>query len=446
MQQQFQNSFIKPFHQANYHYLVAVSGGVDSVVLCHLLKEANLSFAIAHCNFSLRGEESTRDENFVKNLAIELNVPFYITHFDTQNIATKNKLSIQVTARNLRYEWFAALQKQLEKKNEKCFLLTAHHANDAIETSLYNYFRGTGIEGLTGISFLDKERKIVRPLLAFPKSTLLQYAQQNNIEFVEDSSNQVNKYKRNFIRNKLLPILKEEFPSIEQSLIQNLQRMQDVEEIYAQSIASLKNKLVVKEKSLHKVAVLLLQKQKPLQTIVWEIFKDYNFSTAQIPEIIKLLSATNTASIKSNTHRVIKNRNWLLITKLQPSENSFFVVENEGSFAFKTITFTCIIKETFSLEAAKKLPANKVWLDADLVQFPLIIRSPRMGDYFYPLGMNKKKKLSRFFIDQKCSLQQKETALVVESNKKIVWLIGYRINERCKLTENSKKVLMLKYE
>lgn len=445
MLQQFHNHFVKSFHQPNYCYIVAVSGGVDSVVACYLFKAANLPFAIAHCNFNLRGEESKRDEVFVQKLATQLFVPFYVNHFSTEKHATEKKISIQVAARELRYNWFAQLQNELEKQNENCYLVTAHHANDAIETSLHQYFRGTGIEGLTGINFLDKERKVVRPLLSFTKTQILEYVKEKNIQYVEDSSNNSNKYKRNFIRNKLLPILQEEYPSIEQNLMNNLQRMQEVEEVYAQSILSVKNNLVKKEGDLLKVATLQLLKQKPLKTIVWEIFKDYNFTSAQIPEIVKLCTANNSAFVKSETHRVIKNRNWLFITALEQKQNSFFVIEEEGTYSINNQKITCKLTHDFSLDAAKKLAPNQAWLDANSIKFPLIIRSPKTGDYFYPLGMNKKKKLSRFFIDQKLSAQQKEEVLLVESNKKIVWIVGYRINERCKITTQTKQIWQLRF-
>lgn len=445
MQKQFYNSYIKKFHQSNYNYIVATSGGVDSVVLCHLLKEANLSFVIAHCNFNLRGEESNRDEEFVQSLANELNVPFYIQDFATEQYASENKQGIQLAARELRYKWFTQLQKELQTKEKLFYIATAHHANDAIETSLFNFFRGTGIEGLIGIDAIDYERKIVRPLISFAKNELLQFAQENRISFVEDSSNNSNKYKRNFIRNKVLPLLQEEFPAIEKNLFSNLQRLQEVQEIYATSINSIRNKLLINDKGVYKVAWLLLLKQKPLVTIVWEMFKVYNFTTAQIPEIIKLCNAQNSAFIKSETHRIIKNRNWLEIRELSTTQLTTLVVEEEGTYNMNNNTFSCKFLNDFGTEAAKKLTTNIAWLDAANIQFPIIVRSPKVGDYFYPLGMTKKKKLSRFFIDQKFSAQQKEATLVVESNKKIVWIIGHRINERCKIISNTKKVLEMRW-
>lgn len=446
MLSQFHTSFVKSFHQHNYHYVIAVSGGVDSVVASYLFKAAALPFVIAHCNFKLREAESQRDEDFVRQLAYDLNVPFYVEQFDTAHYAKENKLSIQVAARQLRYQWFASLQTKLSLPQKPYYLVTAHHANDAIETSLHHYFRGTGIEGLTGIKAIDKERKIIRPLLPFTKQTILEFAKENNIDFVEDSSNSSLKYKRNFLRNKLIPLLQEEFPAIEQNLINNLQRLQEVEEIYNQSIASTQKKLLVKEAGLHKVAILLLLKQKPLQTIVWEIFKVFSITALQIPEIIKLCTANNSAYLKTETHTILKDRNWLVISPSLPQQECFFIIEKEGSYTIYNSTFSCVKKQAINQEEAKKLPTNKAWLTANSLTFPLIVRSPKVGDYFYPLGMNKKKKLSRFFIDQKLSSQQKQAILVVESNKKIVWVVGYRINERCKVLENTKEVFELSYD
>ncbi len=433
--------------------LLAVSGGVDSVVLCELCHQAGYDFAIAHCNFKLRGAESDRDENFVKELAVKYNVEFYSQTFNTTEEAKKRKTSIEETARDLRYEWFDELlgNKQYaisNKLNEtNCplpiayWLLTAHHANDNIETVLMNFFRGTGIKGLRGI--LPKQHKIIRPLLFAKRSEIENFATENKLAFVTDSTNAQNEYTRNYFRNDLIPAIQKVFPKVEENSLQNIDRFMDVEVLYNQAIALHKNKLcVLKGNEVH-IPVLKLAKAKPLQTIVYEIVKDFGFTALQTTDIVNLLQADSGKYIQSSTHRIIRNRKWLIISPKNTNEAVTILIE-EGD---KKISFE---NGELELELNSKLNIQNsqfnIQLDASKITFPLLLRKWKQGDYFYPLGMKHKKKLSRFFIDNKLSLTQKENTWVLESNKKILWVIGMRIDDRFKITENTKEVLEVSFK
>ncbi len=420
--------------------LLAVSGGVDSIVLCELCFQLGYNFSIAHCNFQLRGKESERDELFVKNLEIKYAVEVFTKQFDTTQYANSNKISIQEAARNLRYEWFDEL---ITKFNIQ-YLLTAHHRDDNIETVLMNFFKGTGITGLRGIR--AKNNKIVRPVLFASKEDLLSFAKENKLEWVEDSSNAETHYSRNKFRHEIIPALKEIFPAVEENLNDNIRRFADIEIIYRQGIDSHKKRLLEKRGSEIHIPILKLKKSIPLSTIVYEIIKDFGFSTNQTEEVVGLLDSDSGKYIVSRTHRVIKNRNWLIITCLKNKESETILIENEKSeieFEIGKIKF-----EKIENNIKFKVPDLKftACLNADELQFPFLLRKVKQADYFYPLGLRKKKKLHRFFIDQKLALTEKEKIWVVESNQKIVWVIGHRIDDRFKITKATKNILKISLE
>jgi len=432
--------------------LLAVSGGVDSVVLCELCKLAGFDFVIAHCNFQLRGEESKRDEQFVRELTKKYNVEIFVKKFDTEKYAEENKLSIQVAARELRYGWFNQIVNgQLSMVNSHAgfirhspltihHILTAHHANDNIETLLINFFKGSGINGLRGI--LPKHGNIIRPLLFAKKEELIEFAKENNLSYVEDSSNVSDKYTRNYFRNQLIPSVQKVFPQVEDNLLNNIQRFKDIETLYQQSIELHKKKLLEKKGEEIHIPVLKLFKSDPLPTIVYEIIKDFGFTSNQTEDVIKLLNSDSGKYVQSHTHKIIKNRNWLIITSSLTTVAENILIEEED----KVVEFLNGKLEMKQISAAGyKLSGSEsiAQLDSDEIKFPLLLRKWKQGDYFYPLGMKKKKKLSRFFIDQKLSLTEKENIWMLEMNKKIIWIVGKRIDERFKITPKTKNILKI---
>jgi len=432
--------------------LLAVSGGVDSVVLCEICKQTGFDFVIAHCNFQLRGEESKRDEQFVRELTKKYNVEIFVKKFDTEKYAEENKLSIQVAARELRYGWFNQIVNgQLSMVNSHAgfirhspltihHILTAHHANDNIETLLINFFKGTGISGLRGI--LPKHGNIIRPLLFAKKEELIEFAKENNLSYVEDSSNVSDKYTRNYFRNQLIPSVQKVFPQVEDNLLNNIQRFKDIETLYQQSIELHKKKLLEKKGEEIHIPVLKLFKSDPLPTIVYEIIKDFGFTSNQTEDVIKLLNSDSGKYVQSHTHKIIKNRNWLIITSSLTTVAENILIEEED----KVVEFLNGKLEMKQISAAGyKLSGSEsiAQLDSDEIKFPLLLRKWKQGDYFYPLGMKKKKKLSRFFIDQKLSLTEKENIWVLEMNKKIIWIVGKRIDERFKITPKTKNILKI---
>jgi len=427
--------------------LLAVSGGVDSVVLCELCKQAGYDLVIAHCNFQLRGEESERDEQFVKSLGEKYGVEIFIKRFDTKAFADQSKTGIQEAARDLRYEWFNELLGSMKSKagNQlpvvgSPFILTAHHADDNIETLLMNFFKGTGIAGLHGI--LPKQGKIVRPLLFAFKKDIRKFAEDYQLQFVEDSSNESDKYTRNYFRNQLIPSLQKTFPQVEENLKENIDRFNDVELLYRQSIELHKKKLLEKKGEEIHIPVLKLLKSEPLSTIVYEIIKDYGFSSRQVDDVMALLQSETGKYVQSVTYRVFKNRNWLIISPnaSQIAEN-ILIEENHKKIEFANGKLE--IKKIENINYSILSTSSVAQLNADEIKFPLLLRKWRQGDYFYPLGMSKKKKISRFLIDQKLSLTQKENIWVIEMNKKIIWVVGMRIDDRFKIKPSTKEVLVI---
>ncbi|MGB4845579.1 MAG: tRNA lysidine(34) synthetase TilS [Ferruginibacter sp.] len=415
--------------------LLAVSGGVDSVVLCELCKQAGYDFVIAHCNFQLRGAESERDEAFVRSLSEKYSVEVLVKEFDTEKYATEQKLSIQVAARDLRYNWF----NEIITAQSVEFIVTAHHADDNVETLLMNFFKGTGINGLHGI--LPKQNKIIRPLLFVKKKELIAFAAQYKLDFVEDSSNASDKYTRNYFRNELIPGLQKVFPQVEENLQHNIERFREIEMLYQQSIGLHKKKLMEQKVNEIHIPVLKLLKAQPLHTVIYEIIKDFGFTAHQTDEVAALLKSESGKYVQSSSYRIIKNRNWLIISPNETTESEHILIEHEGAveFAAGSLQLKKISNHQHSI-LNDKLTAQ---LNAEQIVFPLLLRKWKQGDYFYPLGMNKKKKLSRFFIDQKLSLTQKEKTWVIEMDKKIVWVVGQRIDDRFKITNSTKNILQI---
>ncbi len=422
--------------------LLAVSGGMDSAVLVACAAEAELDFGIAHANFQLRGAESERDEQFVQQLALKHGKPYFVKKMETVHYAETEKISIQVAARNLRYYWFQTLI----GNNQSTFqwLVTAHHLDDQIETMLMHFFRGTGIGGLTGIP--EKNGNLIRPLLSFSKNSLETFAKQQQLQWVEDSSNATDDYTRNYFRNQLIPSIAKVFPDVLQNLEKNQQRFAETDELYHQAIAVHKKKLLKQEGSEFHIPVLLLKKTRPLRTILFEIIREFHFSAAQTDEVIHLLDSENGKYISSGTHRIIKNRGWLIIAHLEDKSVAHQVIEEQEKFVDYPEGRLHLIKKLVKHpEIPSKDPA-KAFLDAAKIHFPLILRKWKAGDYFYPLGMKKKKKLARFLIDQKLSKTAKEKVWVLVTGDHVVWVLGQRIDDRFSIRASTSEILQISLE
>jgi tRNA(Ile)-lysidine synthase len=415
--------------------LLAVSGGVDSVVLCELCRRAGFDFAVAHCNFKLRGADSERDEAFVRELAGKYGVDFYVTHFDTAAIAKEEKKSIETMARELRYAWF----EKLRVEHGFACIATAHHADDNMETVLMNFFRGTGMKGMRGMQ--AKHSEIVRPLLFARRSELEAFLEANELAFVSDHTNFEDDYTRNYFRNQLIPGVQKVFPQAADNLLRNMERFAGAELLYNEALALHKKKLLeFKGNEVH-IPVLKLQKLSAASTILYEIISEYGFTAHQTEEVRALLPAETGKYVASATHRIIKNRKWLIIAPLEAENAQTILVEQgSGSIAYPggVLTFEKMV-ENSGVEPGN----NLAQLDAALIQFPLLLRKWKTGDYFYPLGMQKKKKLNRFLGDLKLSVTQKEATWVLEMDKKIIWVVGRRIDDRVKVTTKTKEILLV---
>jgi tRNA(Ile)-lysidine synthase len=474
--------------------LLAVSGGVDSVVLCELCYQAGFDFSMAHANFRLRDAESDRDEQFVRELARRYNKVVYVKGFETEQYAAAQKQSIQSAARELRYTWFGEIledwrniagspQARGRGPAGRNYLLTAHHLDDNIETLLMNFFKGTGIAGLRAIEPLHGN--IVRPLLFAQKAHLLQFAGDHALSWAEDSSNISDKYSRNYFRRQVIPLVEQIYPGALQNLANNINRFRDIEQIYRQSVAvQIKKLLEYKRNEVH-IPALKLKKSAPLHTLVYEIIHEFGFSPQQVDAVVALLDSGSGKYIQSATHRILKDRNWLIITPCRTTDSLHILVESadrevpyeqgvlrlaqgplsgapahilpalsEGAGGQKQQPPKGIQRPPKGIQRSPKgiqrSPKGKpgtrqetAWLDAEAIEFPLLLRRWKAGDYFYPLGLRKKKKLARFFIDQKLSLSDKEKVWVLEMNKKIVWIVGYRIDDRFSITPLTRQVLKI---
>ena len=419
--------------------LIAISGGIDSVVLTHLLHQSKDNISLAHCNFKLRDKESDLDEVFVNDLGKKLNLKSHTTSFNTDDYANNNKLSIQMAARELRYNWFA----ELLEENNLDYVLTAHQKEDVLETFLINFTRGTGLEGLTGIPAINGQ--IVRPLLNFTRDEIHAFATKNNIEWREDKSNASTKYFRNKIRHQVIPVLKELNPSLMQSFDKTLENLKGSQQIIHDKIANLKKNVTDLKSEPQQFSIDEIKKTSNPKAYLFELLKEYNFT--EWNDVVDLLDAQSGKQILSKTHRLIKDRTHLLLSKksdinTEVQHAKFEISENDIEFHNGSISLKIENKKLNS--EATNLKYDTVQIDNNLLNFPLIVRKWQKGDYFYPIGMQGRKKLSKFFKDEKFSLLEKEkTWLLCTSLNEIVWIIGKRPDNRFKITKDTTKTLKI---
>ncbi|UAY54734.1 tRNA lysidine(34) synthetase TilS [Arachidicoccus terrestris] len=432
--------------------LLAISGGMDSMVLGRLLFDMGIPAIWVHCNFHLRGEESDRDASFVRSQAALIKTPLIVKDFHAGNQATEWKMSIEETARKLRYDFFKALIAKDKVAWEGIdlpdpapeFLMTAHHANDQIETLLLNFFRGCGISGLHGIP--AKNGNILRPLLAFKRSSLFNYARSAGIDWVEDSTNQSTDYTRNYLRNKILPELKTIYPVIEDTLLDNLQRFSQAEVLYQAGLEKYKKRLLNFQDGHLYLSVRLLQKSGIALTLLWEALRPYGFGYRQLPEVEKLLSSESGAyqDNAAKDYRILRNRAHLVLSPLNEKIAGIILIE-KGVQAIEFPAGRLELSVQQGVPSKILTDPTVAMIDSRKISFPLLLRKWKPGDYFYPLGMLKKKKVARFLIDQKVGMHEKgQIWVLLESGGRIIWVVGHRLDERFKITQGTKNILKLK--
>lgn len=414
-------------------FVIACSGGLDSVVLARLCARSGYDFALAHCNFRLRGEESKQDSLFVQKLADELKVYFHLNNFDTTTYAATNKLSIQLAARELRYQWFRELMKQ-----EGYFaLLTAHHADDALETFIINLSRATGLQGLTGIP--PASNQVYRPLLIFSRADIEEYAKQHDIAWREDSSNQESVYLRNKIRHDLVPVLKELHPEFLQNFQKTQFKLQSASAIIDEHINTIRTELFCEKEGYWSIPIKPLRQIKPQKAYIYALFNTYGFTDWD--GIYDLLDATSGKEIRSATHRLIRDRECLLLAEIERL--------SQGNFIFDIDTDQFDGPISLEIEEVKSIGAvsnSILYVDKETLNHRLEIRKWKKGDYFYPLGMRGKKLVSKFFKDEKMSALEKEAQWLMFSGDRLVWVIGKRADDRFKVGPATKNILRFRLE
>jgi tRNA(Ile)-lysidine synthase len=429
-----QNALFNPEERV----LLALSGGKDSVLMAHLFKAAGYRFGLAHANFGLRAAESDEDEQFCKELAKQLDVPFYSTRFQTQAYAQAEQLSIQMAARELRYQWL----EHLRQSEGYHYVAVAHHQNDSVETILLNLVRGTGVSGLHGI--LPKRDFLIRPLLYLKREEVDALVAQEGFLFREDSSNYSVKYARNKLRHEVVPVLKELNPSLEHTFEQNARRMAELEALLHQRVAELHAQLFeTKADGTVRIALAPLKALHPLKTLLFELFKPYGFTESVLADLCASWDGQAGKVFQSATHELLLDRDCLylssallvspLATTVQPNQTE--ISWNRQHYILQNIDIADFVLEKTN---------QKAQLHADLLVYPLVLRSWQVGDSYQPLGMQGQKKLSDLFIEHKIPRNQKDSTLLLQNgNGDILWVAGMRIHERYKVGKNTKKVLIL---
>ena len=430
-------SFLK-----NAKSVIAISGGIDSVVLAHLCHKLNFNFALAHCNFNLRGKESDADEAFVLDLGEQLDVEAFIQNFDTEAYANENKCSIQMAARELRYDWFSELAQQLNFD----YILTAHHADDNLETFLINFTRGTGLNGLTGIPELNDN--IARPLLPFSRAVIEAYAKAETIKWREDLSNTSRKYLRNKLRHDVVPILKEINPQLLDSFQSTLAYLNDTADIVEESLNAVAKRAITDMDDNHiKFKISEFKKVNNPKAYLFEMFKDYGFS--EWSDVVNLLDAETGKYVISSTHKLTKHREFLILTNCHSELDSESISKNKPVILSAVEVQKGQVKTPVGIlffDEADSLKDNNqsaIYVDAEKLKYPLELRHWQTGDVFYPIGMKGKKKVSKYLKDEKLTPIEKDDTWILTSENKIVWVVGRRADDRFKVTDQTNQIFKI---
>ncbi|WP_324027756.1 tRNA lysidine(34) synthetase TilS [Maribacter sp. BPC-D8] len=416
------------------HFIIACSGGLDSTVLVELCHQANLKFSLAHCNFRLRGTASDGDEAFVRDYAKKIEKEVVITNFDTLGYVNQHKVSVQMAARELRYAWF----EQLLKENKGTYLLTAHHANDNLETFIINLSRGTGIDGLTGIP--AKINDIRRPLFPFTRQELESFAEVQKMEWREDASNADAKYLRNKIRLEIIPKLKELHPTFSDNFKNTLSYLQQTETIASAYLKKLKEELFVDNDGKFEIEIAKLKELHPLSTYLHGLFSAYGFK--EMDNLEALLDGLSGKQLASSSHVLVKNRDVLILTSNVESKSDaqeYLITEEEVPLNLPlNLKFSVVPERYDNTDTA-------IFVQKNALKYPLTVRKWKTGDYFYPIGLNRKKKLSKYFKDEKVDVLSKEETWLLCSEGQIVWVIGMRADHRFRVDDTAQDILKIEF-
>ncbi|MBE0424453.1 MAG: tRNA lysidine(34) synthetase TilS [Lutibacter sp.] len=425
--------------------LIAISGGIDSVVLTHLFHKLHFKISLAHCNFSLRGKESNEDEEFVIALGEKLAIQTHTIKFETEAYAEEKGISTQMAARDLRYGWF----QKIAKENNIDYIITGHQKDDVLETFLINFTRGTGLDGLTGIP--EIQGNIVRPFMIFSRNEIMVYATKKKIAWREDRTNSSIRYVRNKIRHKVIPVLKELNPNLLDTFHNTMENLKGSQQIVKDRIQNVKEKITKIHKKELNFSIPEIKKLSNPKIYLFEILKEYGFT--EWNDVADLLDCQSGKQVFSKTHRLLKDREVLILSEMQKQE----IIDNyEIAESDKEISAPIALKlETVTIPFDTKNHQNKVFsalifddkntisIDFDKIEFPLILRKWQKGDFFFPIGLSGKKKVSKFFKDEKCSLIDKENAWLLCSKNEIVWVVGKRMDDRFKVTKSTSKILKI---
>ena len=415
--------------------IVGLSGGADSVALLHVLHNMGYTCLAAHCNFHLRGEESDRDEQFAADFTASLNLPFFKQDFDTRSFAKKQGISIEMAARDLRYQWFT----ELKEERRADVIAVAHHRDDSIETLLLNLIRGTGIKGLTGIQ--PRTGNLIRPLLCVSKKEILQYVHTKNLPFVTDSSNKEDKWMRNKIRLQVIPLLETFNPSVREAIVQTMDNLNETLKIYEPEINKAIQIVYNKEKG--SISIPLLKTFPSREAILFELLKNYGFPKEVIREIYASMDSQSGKIFQAQKYYLLKDREEFLLSPIIEEKEKEYLVQADEAFLENPIRLAISLQLNEPALEIDKNP-HTACLDYDKLQFPLTLRKWKTGDRFIPLGMKNFQKVSDYFTTHKFSKIQKEKTWLLTSEEKIVWIVNHRIDDRYKIDNNTKKRYILK--
>jgi tRNA(Ile)-lysidine synthase len=419
--------------------LLAVSGGIDSVIMMHLFREAGYDCAVAHCNFQLRGEESELDEAFVRSLAHSLEMPVFVKRFDVEREMHERGISLQMAARELRYRWFD----ELLREHAMDRVATAHNRNDAVETFFLNLSRGSGIRGLKGIS--NRRGRIIRPLLFASRPQIESFQQAFGFGFREDSSNLDTKYQRNKIRHDVIPVMEQINPGFMEIMEGNMERLGEVYEIYNRSVQKVQMELFKENQGQITIDTERLRVLTPWRTWLYELFSPFGFTRSQCEGIRMMMDSDPGRQSISTTHRLFKDRSQMILVPSASSSFERYYLDDPERHSSLPFPMDMEVLERSKLESIPNDPTTAC-LDLDEIQFPLTIRRWIHGDYFCPLGMDQTKKISDYFVDEKVSVPEKERTWIMASGKKIVWIMGHRIDHRFRITSTTTRVLRLRFQ